>query len=47
MNETVSNVESRFDDRMNEMKFDLDLKVDKLIKEKEEKEMQDKENKGH
>lgn len=43
MNESVSNVESLFDDRTNDTKLDLDSKFDKLMKEKE---MQDEENKG-
>ncbi|CAC5384104.1 unnamed protein product [Mytilus coruscus] len=42
MNESVSTVESLFDDRTDEMKLDLDKKFDELIKEKE---MQDEENK--
>ncbi|VDI69229.1 Hypothetical predicted protein [Mytilus galloprovincialis] len=42
MNESVSTVENRFDDRTNEMKLNLDKKFDKLMKEKE---MQDEENK--
>lgn len=41
MNETVSNVESLFDDRTNEMKLGLDKKFDELRKENE---IQDKGN---
>ncbi|CAC5407927.1 unnamed protein product [Mytilus coruscus] len=42
INESVSNVESLFEDRTNEMKLGLDSKFDELMKKKE---MQDEENK--